>query len=284
MKMNSSATWIAIAAFATVTVSLPAVVIAQDSYQQPTQTQRTPEHGKSSADEEKAKEVVGKLYAAAQADLAGHHYGEAAKAYEEALRLLEQLYGSHDEHLIDALNGIVQTRMAWDNFIVLTGSASNANVPLAVRAQERIVKIDEQDGADSKTRIAATIDLGDVYLYTDDKRAFETYEDAWKQQAKLDSSQSADAMFGKVAMVRMRLPANPLGHEEWVATVHYDVGADGKATVAEVTGNAPETLANAIRQSYADGIFRPRLAAGEPVATSGLSTSHKYVATDQQKH
>src|SRR4029450_1195862 len=102
------------------------------------QTPRTQEKGISGSDEQKAKEVVGKLYVAAQADLAGHHYGEAAKAYEEALRVLEQLYGSHDEHLIDALNGIVQTRMAWDNYIALTGSSSSASVPIAVRAQERI--------------------------------------------------------------------------------------------------------------------------------------------------
>ena len=143
--------------------SLPAAVIAQGAYSQPTQSQHVPEGGKSTAnDENKAKEIVDKLYGAAKADLAGHHYAEAVKAYEEALRVLEQLYGTRDPRLVEALNGIVQTRMAWDNYIAITGASGNPGLSAAVKAQERIVKIYEQEGTDPKARIAATIDLGDV--------------------------------------------------------------------------------------------------------------------------
>ena len=117
------------------------------------------------------------------------------------------------------------------------------------------------------------------YTYTNDKRAIDTYREAWQQQAELESAQSADALFASVAMVRLRLPPNAGSHDEWVATVHYEVGADGKAAVADIGGSAPESLTTAIRKSYADAGFRPRLVGGEPIATTGLNSAHKYVAT-----
>jgi len=283
--MNSSVILCGVSAGFAILAVVSGDAFAQTTYQTPsTTTQPQREHGNTSADDAKAKEIVDKLYSAAQADLAGHHYGEAAKAYDEAVRVLEKLYGANDARLVPALNGVIQTRMAWDNYIAVTGASNSAGLSNVVKAQEHIVKIDEQEGVDPKARIAATIDLGDVYLYANDKRAIDTYKDAWQQQAKLDSPQSADALFGSVALVRLHLPANPLGHQEWTATVRYDVSADGRATVSDVSGTAPESLTSAISKSYSEAGFRPRFAAGEPVTTTGISSTHKYVATDRQQN
>jgi len=253
-------------------------VLAQGTYSTPS-TPRMQDRGTSAADEKKAQAVVGQLIGQAKADVAGHRYAEATKAAENALKVSEQLYGSRDPRLVDALSTVVYTRLSWDNYAASTGAKAPSGLNNAVKAQERIAKI-HGDGSDldPKTRVGALVDLGDVYLYADDERAIETYRSAWQLQAQLASAEAADALFASVGAVRLALPPNPAGHEEWVETVSYDVGADGRIAVTDVAGPAPESLSSGIRAKYTEARFRPRVVGGEPVATTGLSSSHKYVA------
>jgi hypothetical protein len=267
-----------VAAVCLLAAAPPEGTLAQ-GYQRP-QTQRVPQQSVSPADARKAQEVVAKLFEVAQAALASHRYAEATEAYEEALGVLETLYGAADERLVEALGGIVYARMSWDSYAALTGTRAPSKLDAAVEAQERIVKI-RHAGADAApaARVGAMIDLGDVYLYTDDERALDTYREAWRFQAGSESAASADKLFAAVGVVRLRLPANPPGHgEEWVATVAYDVGPDGRAAVAEVSGSVPESLAAGIRRSYAEARFRPRFIGGEPAPTTGIESSHRYLA------
>jgi tetratricopeptide (TPR) repeat protein len=269
-----------IAALAVAAMATAQVAHAQGAYQRPT-PQRVPSgtssNTRTSGDVKKAEEVYAQLLRAAQDDVANRHYAEGAKAYEQAVEVGESLYGKDDPRLVPALSGIVYAQMSWDSYAAMAGG-KKGDVGDAVRAQERVVKIYGDDGTDAKTRVSSMIDLGDVYLYTDNERALEIYREAWQLQSKLESAESADALFAKPGVVRLQLPANPPGHEEWVATVHYDVGADGRATVTEVGGNPPESLATDIRTSYTNARFRPRFAGGEPIATTGLGSSHKYIA------
>ena len=253
-------------------------LLAQGTYSTPS-TPRMQDRGTTAADEKKAQAIVGQLIGQAKADVASHRYAEATKAAENALKVSEQLYGSRDPRLVDALSTVVYTRLSWDNYAASTGAKAPSGLNNAVKAQERIAKI-HGDGSDldPKTRVGALVDLGDVYLYADDERAIETYRSAWQLQAQLASAEAADALFASVGAVRLALPPNPAGHEEWVETVSYDVGADGRIAVTDVAGPAPESLSTGIRSKYAEARFRPRVVGGEPVATTGLSSSHKYVA------
>jgi len=251
---------------------------AQGTYSTPS-TPRIREHGKSAADEKKAQEVVAQLIAQAKAGVASHRYADAAKAADKALEVSEQLYGTRDPRLVDALSSVVYTRMSWDSYAASTGAKPPSGLSNAVKAQERVAKIyGDSDGIDPKARVAALVDLGDVYLYANDERAIQTYRSAWQLQSQLASAESADSLFASVGTVRLALPPNPTGHEEWVETVKYDVGADGRIAVTEVAGPGPESLSTDIRTKYTDARFRPRLVGGEAVATMGLSSAHRYVA------
>jgi hypothetical protein len=267
--------------FAVATMASAQVALAQGAYQRPSTPQRVPSastpNARTTGDAKKAEEVYAQLLSAAQDDVANRHYADGVKAYEQAVEVGESLYGKDDPRLVPALSGIVYAQMSWDSFAAMAGG-KKGDIGEAVRAQERVVKIYGDDDTDAKTRVASMIDLGDVYLYTDNDRALDTYRNAWQLQSTLESAESADTLFAKPGVVRLQLPANPPGHEEWIATVRYDVGADGRATVSEVGGNQPESLATDIRTSYTDARFRPRFASGEPIATTGLSSSHKYIA------
>jgi hypothetical protein len=282
--MNTRARLAALIAGVTIVTATPHVSLAQGAYQRPATPQRVPTGSststskKMSGDEQKAEEVYAKLLSAAQDDITNHQYADGVKAYEQAVNVGESLYGTHDARLVPALSGIVYAQMSWDTYAAMAGG-KKGDVGEAVKAQERVVKIYDSDGVDPKERVSSMIDLGDVYSYTGNERANVTYRDAWQAQSKLDSAESADALFAKPAVVRLQLPPNPAGHEEWIATVRYDVGADGKATVSGVDGNQPESLASAIRASYESARFRPRFVGGEPVTTTGLTSSHKYIAS-----
>jgi hypothetical protein len=262
----------------------PGGALAQGGYQTPSTTsrpyQRPSDRDKMSADQKKAETFVAKLIGRAESAIAINQYAAATEAYEDALKVLEAAYGPHDVRLVEPLRGIVFSRTSWDSYGSHYGFSARTGLKNAIKAQERIVRIyDSAKDVEDNDRVAARVDLGDVYLYTDDERAIDTYRDAWKLQAELNSPEAADALFASVAMVRLVLPLNPPGHEEWVANVSYDVSADGHATVTDVSGTAPEWLATDIRKHYAEGRFRPRFVDGEPQETRGIKFSHKYVAT-----
>lgn len=252
--------------------------LAQGTYSTPPSTPRTQERGRTSSDEKKAQEVVAQLIAQAKAGVASHRYADAAKAADKAVEVSEQLYGARDPRLVDALGSVVYTRMSWDSYAAATGAKPPSGLNNAVKAQERIAKIYGDSDVDPKARVAALVDLGDVYLYANDERAIQTYRSAWQLESQLASAEAADSLFASVGIVRLALPPNPSGHAEWMETVKYDVGADGRIAVTDVAGPAPDALSADIKARYTDARFRPRLVGGEAVATTGLSSSHKYVA------
>lgn len=268
-----------LAGLAIVVAAAPQAANTQGAYQRPSAQPRVPTGRNTSDDEKKAEAVFTQLLSAGQEGVKNGQFADAEKAYEEALRVGESLYGAHDPRIAPALSGIVYTQMSWDNYAAMAGGRKG-NIGDAVKAQERVVKIYDNDDVDAKTRVGSIIDLGDVHTYTGNERAIDTYRNAWQLQSRLESPESADALFAKPAVVRLQLPPNPPGHDEWVATVSYDIGADGRAAVSGVEGNQPESLSAAIRASYEDARFRPRMVGGEPVATTGLTSSHKYTASE----
>jgi hypothetical protein len=232
--------------------------------------QRPPDRANMTVDQKKAETFVAKLYGRAQAAAAVANFKEAIEAYEDALKALEGAYGPNHLRLTEVLDDLVLIRFN-QNIGTKTGLAQ----------QERIVQILGMHGdkVALADRVGTLIQLGDVYLYMDDARAMEPYRQAWQLQAKAKSAESADALFGATTRVRLRMPPNPRNHKDWDVNVVYDVDATGKATVTEITGDAKESLVNDVRRAYADARFRPRLVGGEPVATTGVTFTHKYPST-----
>ena len=145
------------------------------------------------SEQKKAETFVAKLFARAQTATTQNDYQTALKAYEDALETLEEAYGGDDPRIAEALHGIVTTRVSWDNYSAQYGFGMRAGLRAAVQAQERIVTIyDTATGLDPASRVAALIDLGDCYLYINDKRATDTYRRAWQLQAELGSPDQAD--------------------------------------------------------------------------------------------
>jgi len=251
----------------------------------PTPYHRVPDRDNLTPDQKKAETFVAKLFARARTAAASNDYATASTAYEDALKVLEEAYGPDNDRITEALRGIVNTRVSWDNYSAQYGFGQRAGLVVAVKAQERIVSIYEgREDIDPYERVAALVDLGDCYLYTDDPRAIDTYRKAWQLQSRLVSSQTADEMFGSVGLVRLVLPENPQGHSEWRVTVTYDVASDGKVTVSEVDGNAPQEVNEHMRDNYAHARFRPRLVGGEPVDTHGITYTHKYAGTSGRQN
>jgi hypothetical protein len=235
-------------------------------------------------DQKRAETFVAKLFERAHTAAAANDYATAATAYDDALKVLEDAYGADNERITEALHGIVNTRISWDNYAAQYGFGMRAGLPIAVKAQERIVQIyDNRDDIDPYERVAALVDLGDCYLYTNDPRAIDTYRKAWQLKAKLTSTEAADEMFNAVGLVRLVLPENPTKHQDWLVTVTYDVAPDGSVAVSNVAGDAPENIISDMRSNYAHARFRPRIVGGEPVDTHGITYTHKYAGSGSNK-
>jgi hypothetical protein len=245
---------------------------------------RMPDRDQLTPEQKKAETFVAKLFARARAATAQNDYAKAAQAYDDALRVLEEAYGPDNERITEALHGIVNTRVSWDNWQSQYGFGMRAGLQIAVKAQERIVQIYEgRDDIDPYERVAALVDLGDCYLYTNDERALDTYRRAWQLKAKLSSPEEADELFKGVGLVRLVLPENPIDHPEWRVTVTYDVEQDGSVNVLDVTGDAPAPIITDMRNNYQDARFRPRIVGGEPVDTRGITYTHKYAGSSLDK-
>jgi hypothetical protein len=245
---------------------------------------RMPESDSLTQEQQKAETFVAKLFGRARTAAASNDYATAATAYDDALKVLEDAYGTDNPRITEALHGIVNTRISWDNYAAQYGFGMRAGLPVAVKAQERIVQIyDGRDDVDPYERVAALVDLGDCYLYTNDSRAIDTYRQAWQLKAKLASTEAADEMFNAVGLVRLVLPENPTKHKDWQVTVTYDVAPDGSVAVSDVAGDAPESIIADMRSNYARARFRPRFVAGEPVDTHGITYTHKYAGSALNK-
>jgi tetratricopeptide (TPR) repeat protein len=232
-------------------------------------------------DEQKlAESQVALFFDHARTALAANDYASAATAYDDALRVLEAAYGADNERVTEALRGIVNTRISWDNYAAQYGFGMKAGLAIAVKAQERIVEIyNGNENVDPYERVAALVDLGDCYLYTNDPRAIDTYRQAWQLKAKVASTEAADELFKAVGLVRLVLPENPAKHKDWLVTVTYDVARDGSVVVSNVAGNAPDEIISDMRSNYAHARFRPRFVGGEPIDTHGITYTHKYAGS-----
>jgi hypothetical protein len=227
-----------------------------------------------------AESQVAGFFDHARTALAANDYATASTAYDDALKVLEAAYGADNERVTEALRGIVNTRISWDNYAAQYGFGMKAGLAIAVKAQERIVEIYAgNENVDPYERVAALVDLGDCYLYTNDPRAIDTYREAWQLKAKLASTEAADELFKAVGLVRLVLPENPGKHQDWLVTVTYDVARDGSVVVSNVAGNAPDEIISDMRSNYSHARFRPRLVGGEPVDTHGITFTHKYAGS-----
>jgi hypothetical protein len=204
---------------------------------------------------------------------------EALRNYDLVVQLLETAYGPTHERLVEPLQAIVATaREQYANELAWRHRFTPALLKPATEAQQRIVQIyDGRDDLDPTRRVAALVDLGDCYLYVkDDAAGLASYAQAWALQARLNTAESADAMFADPALVGFFVPENPSGHDIWTITVNYAVSAAGRVDVQDVQGDASGAVKRAMRQSFERTRARPRMVGGKPVAAAGMSISYEY--------
>jgi tetratricopeptide (TPR) repeat protein len=229
-------------------------------------------------EQKKVETNVAKLLARAQMALRANDFEEALSQYGLAVDVLEDAYGREHERVAEPLDGIVATlRAQYDYEVLHRGHRSSATLGQALKAQKRIVEIYAgKDDVDPGVRVNALTRLGDCYLYLKESEdAMASYREAWQLQARLVSSESADALFAETEMIGLFVAHNPGGADRNIV-VTYDVGADARVTVVDVQGDDSGGIRRSMRQAYEQTRARPRIAGGEAVAVGGLSATWRY--------
>jgi tetratricopeptide (TPR) repeat protein len=207
----------------------------------------------------------------------------AREQYEEVLKSQEAQLGATSPGLLTPLRQLVRIDL-------LTAQNEEAD------AHTRLVSILEQNAdIDPVERGLSLATLGDWAIVANDPAtARDYYGQAW---AALSSKPDVDAttFFAKPAMIDFIAPLNAVDRGarskpySWgQITFDFDVSADGRpfnvATVGR-QGGQPSALETRYTRRLREAHFRPRIVAGEPVATDKVQFTHyfRFYVTDKDK-
>ena len=154
------------------------------------------------------------------------------------------------------------------------------------RSQRRLEQaLDAAPAAQPLERAEALAALGDTALVADDTdSAMARYREAYATLAR-DGTTAADAFFAQPRMVSFVPPPSPVDWGQrsnrpyaWGSiTVRFALSALGRAErIQIVTADPPGLMDARYVQRLREAVFRPRLAAGEPVATPRLRYFHEF--------
>ncbi len=212
-------------------------------------------------------------------------YTRARGQYRKALRILQERFGDSDLSLVPAPHGMART---FDQQGVRYGSARDA--------LERAARIlDGQEYTDSQDHVEAHLRLGDWYtLGHDHREARRAYRRAWSLMvADTHEADVADGGFERPVRLRYRPPFPDFGDTAWqrshpdddYVVVQFDVNEFGRVENARVIDtNASNRIKRAVRDAVSIARYRPRMEAGQPVATTGLTLrqTFEYVSRYRQ--
>ncbi|MFN3238671.1 MAG: tetratricopeptide repeat protein [Pseudomonadales bacterium] len=198
-------------------------------------------------------------------------FREAEIAFERSIAIIEGKYGSTDLRLVEPLKGLSKTKF-------LEGYArSYAEAPM-----EKMVAIVHQNpGSDVADKARALVELGDLYIKTEDARAEETYKKAWDLLSDPEHDDLRYSLFGRPVRLlpeynfRPTLPRYPVDLEpdqQLYVDLTYNVLANGRVRqVHVVDSNIPLRNQKQTRTGVKYMKFRPRMVDGELVDTNDLS-------------
>lgn len=210
-------------------------------------------------------------------------FKNAISMYLRAIEIIENNYGVNDLRLLPALRGLASAR--------LLQITSRRYAEFALLRSLEIVE--SNPNSDLTDRAQAMVDLGDLYIINSDKKAQETYLNAWTVlQERPETQLLATSLFG--SPVRLypryspvlyleRTPDAAATNDELFADLQFDVSVDGRAFGIEVIGrNVPNEQVRLLRQTLRASRYRPRISDGEIVSTEALVLRQKFVALNNR--
>ena len=207
----------------------------------------------------------------------------AREQYEEVLSAQESRLGATDAGLMAPLRELVQLDLV----------AYQGEVP---DRRDRLAAVLEQSHNATPVERGLTLALlGDwATVAGDAPTAANYYREAW---LALSANPEVDvaAYFRKPTMIDFVAPLSPVDRNErskpytWTEIVlEFDVSATGLPSDVRVITRDPQTVSLQTRYNrrMRETHFRPRLVAGEPVATTNVRSTHyvrRYVSEDEEE-
>ncbi len=228
-----------------------------------------------------------------------HHLINAHTLYSMAVEIIGNHFGQDDQRLIEPLQGLttsnyyLATYPSQDSYqsdlinnpnkraqrqleqYIYNGYYSGKN------AMARIIDIHSNNPNSTPLTLAkAKTELADWYLLFNKKHtAMQGYREAYKLLAGSDNSEkNLESLFGHPRS----LPSLPDYHhisakspvkKDGYILARFDISARGRANNIEILESKPEKAVHSrikVKRLLRSTRFRPRFAAGEPVATQGI--------------
>ena len=198
----------------------------------------------------------------------------AREQYAEVLKTQESLLGAGHPGLLDPLRQLVR--------IDLLTSQTQAR-----EAHARLVSVLEQNpNSEPVERGLALATLGDWAIVANDSDAArDFYKQAW-QALRSQPDFDVAAAFARPEMIDFIAPLSSVDRGEkskpyaWAEIdFDFDVTADGRPLNVRVVhrdGAAPSPLESRYSRRLRETHFRPRIVAGEPVATDNVQLTHYF--------
>ncbi len=237
---------------------------------------RESHHGKES------KNLLPGLHEAARWYRFSSQFGRERKLHRRAIEIMETNYGVTDERLATPLRGIASSYMF-----------DNEGAKEAERALRRATNLEFSDSPQAVYVQALTLaELGDyLVVFKDPADSTELYVRAWKTLAEHPTigPNIANETFRQVRLLYYRLPSAPAntgkGADYFAAghvKVEFTVTALGTVEDIEILERKPlEMKPQRFYRAYGKARFRPRLIAGEVVATRGVKHQSNYSFTNR---
>lgn len=232
------------------------------------------------------------------------HLISARQFYDSAVSIIETNHGPRDPRIADALRrrALVDYYVAGNARLLLRerfAFARDQAEEMAIQAQiansfasgrdalRRVVILRDQDASSNPMeRSEALAELADWHqLFARRQSALRLYQQAWARgdPADEETRQVHTLVFGKPRLLP-QLPAElnetpvPRNETGWIK-VRFKVSENGRASDMQVLESAPpasDREISRLRRRVLGATFRPRFAAGQPVATDDVDYQYSY--------
>ena len=199
--------------------------------------------------------------------------GSARQQYEAALKSQETNHGSSDPELLSPLRQLVRM-----DILLAQGEEAEAHSRL-------VAILGENANIDPAERGLSLALLGDWEIVTGNLASANAYyKQAWESLGSKPDANVAE-FFATPAMLDFIAPLSPVDRGtqskpySWAEMVFsFDVSADGRPFNVEIVGRQPPLtpLESRYTRRLRETHFRPRLVAGEPVATDDVRFKHYF--------
>jgi tetratricopeptide (TPR) repeat protein len=195
---------------------------------------------------------------------------KAREHYQDVIDILENHLDKHASEQLKPLRELVRID-------ILSGENTSAR-----RRLEETLELGSSNSAYERALSLAV--LGDYALATGRaETSIARYREAYATLAAEDAA-AATVLFAKPALIDFIPPASPVDRTPGISiyswgtiTAEFEISAGGLARGVEIVAATPPGLVDArYRRRLMESYFRPRLVAGEPVATSLVRFSHRF--------